>query len=215
MIKYVLVDLDGTITDSEEGVTKCIKYALEYYGIQVPDIKALRKYIGPPITYSFKDAGLPDELVDAGIAKYRERYNSIGLYEASIYDGVPEMLQALRESGKKLILATSKPLMFASKVMEHFKMDVLMDDLCGADSDRNRNEKADVINYIFEKHGITDKSEVIMVGDTKYDVEGANLCGIDTIGVLWGFGTEESLHNAGAKYIAPTPEKVVKIINNI
>ncbi|MCQ2537290.1 MAG: HAD hydrolase-like protein [Lachnospiraceae bacterium] len=212
MIKYVLVDLDGTITNSEEGVTKSIQYALHHYGIEVEDCKQLRKYIGPPITWSFADAGIPTEKVDEAIEKYRERYNKYGIYEAYIYDGIPEMLKKLHEEGKKLILATSKPLHFAKIVMQHFGVDVLMDELCGADSDRNRNQKWEVIDYILKENNITDKSEVLMVGDTRFDVEGANICGIKTCGVLWGFGSRESLEKEGAAYIAETPEEVAKLI---
>ena len=214
MIKYVLIDLDGTITDSEEGVTKSIAYALDGFGIHVDDLKTLRKYIGPPITWSFADAGLTPEQIRPGIERYRERYNRVGLYEAKVYDGVPEMLKKLREAGKKLILATSKPIGFATKVMEYFKMDALMDDLCGAGSDTERNTKSAVIDYILEKHHITDKSEALMLGDTRFDVEGANLSGLKTMGVLWGFGSRESLEKEGAAYIAATPmEAAEKIIN--
>jgi phosphoglycolate phosphatase len=214
MIKYVLVDLDGTITNSEEGITKCIAYALDSFGIGTKDLKSLRKYIGPPITRSFADAGLSAEQVAPGIQRYRERYDREGLYEAEVYDGVPEMLKKLREAGKTLILATSKPIGFATRIMKHFKMDVYMDDLCGAASDTDRNTKAEVIEYILEKHGITDRSEVLMLGDTRFDVEGANLCGIKTMGVLWGFGSRESLEKEGAAYFASTPaEAAEKIIN--
>ncbi len=214
MIKYVLVDLDGTITDSEEGVTKSIAYALEDYGIHVGDLRSLRKYIGPPITWSFADAGLKPEQVIPAIERYRERYNRVGLYEARVYDGVPEMLKKLREAGKILILATSKPIGFAEKVMKHFGVDVLMDDLCGAGSDTERNTKSAVIDYILEKHNITDKAEALMLGDTRFDVEGANISGIRTMGVLWGFGSRESLEKEGAAYIVSTPlEAAEKIIN--
>ena len=214
MIKYVLIDLDGTVTDSEEGVTKSIAYALDSFGIKVNDLKSLRKYIGPPITWSFADVGLTPEQIGPGIQKYRERYDRVGLYEAKVYDGVPEMLKKLREAGKKLILATSKPIGFATKVMEYFKMDVLMDDLCGAGSDTERNTKAAVLEYILEKHHITDKSEALMLGDTRFDVEGANLCGLKTMGVLWGFGSRESLEKEGAAYIVSTPDEAAeKIIN--
>ncbi len=214
MIKYVLIDLDGTITDSEEGVTKSIAYALEYFGISVPERSSLRKYIGPPITWSFADAGLAQDQIIPAIDKYRERYNTTGLYEARVYDGIPEMLQKLHEAGKILILATSKPIAFAEKVMKHFKMDVLMDDLCGAGTDTERNTKTAVIDYILEKHHITDKSEALMLGDTRFDVEGANLSGLKTMGVLWGFGSRESLEKEGAAYIVSTPaEAAEKIIN--
>ena len=214
MIKYVLVDLDGTITDSEEGITKSIAYALDHFGIKTEDLKSLRKYIGPPITWSFADAGLPAEKVAPGIEIYRERYNREGMFEAKVYDGVPEMLKKLKAAGKKLILATSKPIGFAEKIMKHFGMDVYMDDLCGAGSDTKRNTKTAVIEYILEKHNITDRSQVLMLGDTRFDVEGANLSRVASMGVLWGFGDRESLEKEGATYIVETPgEAAEKIIN--
>lgn len=215
MIKYVLVDLDGTITDSEEGVTKSMQYALRNFGIEISDTKQLRKYIGPPITWSFSDIGLSQEFVQPAIAKYRERYNAVGIFEARVYDGVPQMLKKLHEAGKILILATSKPLHFASRVMEHFGMDVYMDELCGADTDLNRNEKWEVLDYILKKHDINDKSEVLMLGDTRFDVEGANIVGLKTCGVLWGFGTRESLEKEGAAYIVETPDEAAELICNL
>lgn len=215
MIKYVLVDLDGTITDSCEGVTKSIQYALNHFGIEVDDLNTLKKYIGPPLTWSFADAGVPAEKVSLAVEKYRERYNTTGIYEAYVYEGVPEMLKALRESGKTLILATSKPLHFAKRVLEYFGTDVLLDELCGADDARNRHEKFEVIEDILEKFNITDKSEVLMLGDTRFDVEGANICGIKTMGVLWGFGSRESLEKEGAAYIAETPSDAVEQITHL
>lgn len=205
MIKYVLVDLDGTITDSGEGVTKSIQYALHHFGIEVENLTTLQKYIGPPLTWSFADAGVPAESVATAVEKYRERYNTTGIYEAYVYDGVPEMLKKLHEAGKTLILATSKPLHFAKRVLEYFGTDKLLDELCGADDARNRHEKFEVIEDILDKFNITDKSEVLMLGDTRFDVEGANICGIKTMGVLWGFGSRESLKKEGAAYIAETP----------
>lgn len=205
MIKYVLVDLDGTITDSGEGVTKSIQYALHHFGIEVENLTTLQKYIGPPLTWSFADAGVPAESVATAVEKYRERYNTTGIYEAYVYDGVPEMLKKLHEAGKTLILATSKPLHFAKRVLEYFGTDKLLDELCGADDARNRHEKFEVIEDILAKFDITDKSEVLMLGDTRFDVEGANICGIKTMGVLWGFGSRESLTKEGAAYIAETP----------
>lgn len=212
MIKYVLVDLDGTITDSGEGVTKSIQYALHHFGIEVDNLSTLQKYIGPPLTWSFADAGVPADSVPVAVEKYRERYNTTGIYEAYVYDGVPEMLKKLHEAGKTLILATSKPLHFAKRVLEYFGTDKLLDELCGADDARNRHEKFEVIEDIFEKFNITDKSEVLMLGDTRFDVEGANICGIKTMGVLWGFGSRKSLEKEGAAYIAETPDDAAEQI---
>ncbi len=215
MVKYVLVDLDGTIADSMEGVTKSIQYALKKYNIIVEDRNQLRKYIGPPIIWSFTDAGIKPSDMDDAIAAYREKYNNEEMYDLTIYEGVPEALDKLRASGLKLILATSKPISFAGRIMDRFGVSKYFDEMCGSDSDSSRNTKQAVIEYILEKNNITDLSEVIMVGDTKYDVEGAKACNVDTIGVLWGFGSKESLLEAGAKYICETPEKLCDIVTAI
>lgn len=212
MIKYVLVDLDGTLVNSCEGVTKSIKYALESMNIDCPDLNALKKYIGPPITWSFADAGVLDAEVNNAIKKYRERYEAVGLFEAEVYKGIPELMKSLRDAGKKLILATSKPLNYAVKVMEHFELDVFFDDLCGAGSDTERNTKADVVHYIIEKHNISDLNEALMLGDTRFDVQGAAACGIKTLGVLWGFGDMTSLMQAGAVGVTETPMEAYKKI---
>ena len=212
-MEYILMDLDGTLTNSKEGITKCLEYALEYFGVEVNDLSTLEKYIGPPLEQTFREGfGFGKEQAELAVEKYRERYVPKGMYENHLYAGMEEALQRLRESGKVLIVATSKPEKFAVTILRHFGIDGYFDDICGADSTMNRNKKEEVIRYALEKHELKDLSDVLMVGDRKYDVEGARECGLLCMGVLYGFGNREELEEAGAEYIAETVEDMVQIL---
>ena len=212
-MEYIFMDLDGTITNPAEGITRCFEYALNHFGIEVESRAQLEQFIGPPLRQSFKEGfGFDDEKATEAIAKYRERFQPTGMFENEVYAGMEEALQTLKEAGKVLIVATSKPEHMAVKILEHFGLDGYFDDICGSCDDRNRNEKDEVIRYALEKHGITDMSEVLMVGDRKFDVIGAEKCGIRCLGVLYGFGDREELEAAGAAYIAETVEDMARII---
>ncbi len=210
---YIFLDLDGTITDSREGITNCFEYALNHFGIEVEDKSSLEQYIGPPLETSFREGfGFDPETAAEAVAKYRERFVPIGMYENYVYDGMEEALQRLKEAGKTLVVATSKPEYMAVRILQHFGLDGYFDDICGADDDHNRNHKDEVIRYALEKQGITDLSDVLMVGDRNYDVLGAAKCGLSCMGVLYGFGDREELEAAGAAYIAATPAEMADII---
>ena len=212
-MEYILMDLDGTLTNSKEGITKCLQYALAYFGVNVDDLSTLEKYIGPPLEQTFREGfGFGKEQAELAVEKYRERFVPIGMYENQLYAGMEDALQRLRESGKVLIVATSKPEKFAVTILKHFGIDGYFDDICGADPETNRNKKAEVIRYALEKHELNDLSDVLMVGDRKYDVEGAKECGLSCMGVLYGFGNREELEEAGAEYIAETVEDMVQIL---
>ena len=212
-MEYILMDLDGTLTNSKEGITKCLQYALEYFGVQIDNLNSLEKYIGPPLEQTFREGfGFGKEQAEVAIDKYRERYVTKGMYENRLYAGMEDALQRLKESGKVLIVATSKPEKFAITILKHFGIDGYFDDICGADPSVNRNEKEEVIRYALEKHELTDLSDVLMVGDRKYDVEGARECGLLCMGVLYGFGSREELEEAGAEYIAETVEDMVQLL---
>lgn len=212
-MEYILMDLDGTLTNSKEGITKCLQYALDYFGVTVNDLSTLEKYIGPPLEQTFREGfGFGKEQAEVAIEKYRERFVPIGMYENKLYAGMEEALQRLKESGKVLIVATSKPEKFAVTILKHFGIDGYFDDICGANPETNRNKKEEVIRYALEKHELTDLSDVLMVGDRKYDVEGARECGVSCMGVLYGFGNREELEEAGAEYIAETVEDMVQIL---
>lgn len=213
MYKYVLFDLDGTLTNPEIGITSSVMYALEKFGIKVKDRKALHPFIGPPLTYSFQTFyGLSKEDSELAVKFYRERFSVKGLYENEVYDGVEKMLQELKADGKILIIATSKPEEFTLKILKHFDLYKYFDFIAGATMDGSRGEKADVIRYALEIGGIENKSEAIMVGDRNYDILGAKENGLASIGVLFGFGDYEELMKAGADYIAANVEDILKYI---
>ena len=212
-MNYILLDLDGTITNPAEGITRCFEYALNHFGITVESRAELEQFIGPPLRQSFKEGfGFDDEKATEAIAKYRERFTPTGMYENEVYPGMEEALQSLKEAGKVLIVATSKPEHMAKKILEHFHLDGYFDDICGSCDDAKRNEKDEVIRYALEKHGITNSDDVLMVGDRKFDVIGAEKCGLKCMGVLYGFGDREELEQAGAAYIAETVEDMSRII---
>ncbi len=202
MKKYdiILFDLDGTLTDPELGITTCVQYALADAGIQVEDRTTLRSFIGPPLMDSFqKEFNMNYEQAEKAVAKYRERFSTVGLFENKVYPNVDILLEKLKLQGKILALATSKPEKFALQILEHFGLDGYFDEICGAEMEvGGRNSKEDVIHYVLKRLGVEDKSSVVMVGDTKFDILGATLCGIDAIGVLYGFGSRSELNGAVA-----------------
>ena len=213
MYNTVLFDLDGTLTNSELGITTCVQHALKRFGIEVEDRTALRSFIGPPLGESFQVYyGLSKEESEQAILYYRERFSTIGLYENEVYEGVEKMLQNLKKCGKKLIIATSKPEKFTLLILEHFDLLKYFDFVAGATLDGSRGEKADVIRYALEMCKIKDKSDVIMVGDRKFDVLGAKENDLKSIGVLYGFGNYEELLEAGADYIVETADEITKLL---
>ena len=212
-MEYIFMDLDGTITDPREGITRCFEYALNYFGIEVEDRAELEQFIGPPLRQSFQEGfGFDEEKAGQAVKIYRERFIPTGMFENVVYNGMEDALQRLKEAGKVLIVATSKPEHLAVKILEHFGLDGYFDDICGSCDDQNRNEKDEVIRYALEKHGITDLDDVLMVGDRKFDVIGAAKCGLKCMGVLYGFGDREELEQAGAAYIAETVEEMARLI---
>ena len=210
MYKYILFDLDGTLTNPELGITNCVMYALEKFGIKENDRKKLHPFIGPPLTYSFHNFyGLSEEESKQAVAFYRERFSVEGLYENEVYEGVHKMLQNLKEQGKKLIIATSKPEEYTIKILKYFELYKYFDFVAGATMDGSRGEKSEIITYALEISSIEDKSQAVMIGDRKYDILGAKENGLDSIGVLYGFGDYEELTNAGATYIAESVEDIL------
>ena len=207
MYEIVLFDLDGTLTDPAEGITKSVEYALNKWNISVADRKSLFPFIGPPLIESFMEFyGFDREKAVTSVSYYREYFAKTGLFENEIYPGIKEMLTRLKKAGKRLAVATSKPDEFARKILEHFEILEYFDFVGGAAMDETRTKKSEVIEYTLEKMGVSanDVSRVVMVGDRKHDVEGAACFGIDTIGVLYGYGSKEELEKAGAKFTAPT-----------
>lgn len=211
MEKAILFDLDGTLTDSGEGIMNCVEYALEKFGLPIPSREELRIVVGPPLHDSMQKFGVPADRVDEAVAVFRSRYTPIGIFENYPYPGVQEMLAALKQQGHKLFVATSKPEVMAEKVLKHFGLDGYFDHICGALMDRSRNSKSDVIAYLLEQNGRADN--MIMVGDTHYDVLGAAAHGIKTIGVSWGYGEPADMEAAGAIAIAHSCEELLELLN--
>ena len=213
MYDYLLFDLDGTVVDSGLGVTNSVIYALKKWGIEVENREKLYVFLGPPLVDSFSEHyGFSHEDSLKCVEYYREYYDVKGIFENTVYDGIVDVLIKAREMGKKLIIATSKPEEYAKRILDHLGLSKRFDLIAGATMDESRNEKAGVIRYALKTYGITDTSKIVMIGDRKYDVLGAAENNIETIGVLYGFGDEEELTRAGAKYIAPTPADILKFV---
>ncbi|MGN0451751.1 MAG: HAD family hydrolase [Acutalibacteraceae bacterium] len=211
--KYILFDLDGTITDSALGITNSVKYALNKLNAPIPPYETLCKFIGPPLLDGFRDICVFDtEKAQAAVKLYREYYETTGLYENAVYGGIPEFLKALKENGKTVILATSKPEKFARLILDHFDLMQYFDYAAGASMDETRNKKDAVIAYALKECNITDKSLAVMVGDRHHDIFGAKQNGIASIGVLYGFGSLKELTAAGADYIAENIDELYKIL---
>ncbi|MBR5597855.1 MAG: HAD family hydrolase [Lachnospiraceae bacterium] len=213
MYQYILFDLDGTLTDPEIGITNCVMYALEKFGIQVEDRKELHPFIGPPIQYSFQEFyGFSEEDSKQAVAYFRERFAVKGLYENQLFDGIEELLKDLKAKGKKIILATCKLEEYGIAILKYFKIYEYFDFVAGSTIDGGRKEKEEVIAYALEMNQIQDKTNVIMVGDTKYDIIGANKNEIDSIGVLFGYGDYQELKETGATYIVDTIADILKYV---
>ena len=220
MYKTYLFDLDGTITDPGVGITDSVMYALSQYGITVEERSQLYRFIGPPLVDSFRDFyGFNEEKAEEAVAYYREYYREKGIFGCYVYDGIEMLLQTLREKECHILLATSKPEPFARQILEHFNLHQYFDVIAGSDFENVRNTKAKVIAYalsIFANDkGMTEqeiKASAVMVGDRFHDVKGANENGIPTIGVTFGYGSKEELVEAGAAYIAATPQDITEPI---
>lgn len=211
--EYVLFDLDGTLTDPKEGITKSVAYALESFGIHVEDLDTLCKFIGPPLKESFMVYyGLSDEQGDEAVAKYRERFSVTGLFENKVYDEIRETLEALKKSGKTLIVATSKPSVYSRQILEHFDLMKYFTFLSGSELDGTRVDKAEVIAYALQENGIQDLSNVIMVGDREHDIIGANKNQIDSVGVLYGYGCREEFEENHATYVVERVEELRNLL---
>lgn len=209
----ILFDLDGTLTDSSPGIINSIVYALDKYGITVEDTAKLRKFLGPPLHESFKEFyGFDEEKAMEAVLFYREYFSTEGLFENQVYNGIPDLLQKLNDNGKRVIAATSKPQKFTDRIMEHFDLAKYFEFTAGSNMDGTRSKKAEIIEYALNECKITNKSNVIMVGDRKHDIIGAKSVGIDSIGVEYGYGDYDELKNAGATYIVKTVEELEAVI---
>ena len=213
MYQIVLFDLDGTLTDPGLGITNSVMHALKKWGIEVKERESLYRFIGPPLQDSFMQYyGFSAEDAETSVAYYREYFREKGLYENEVYPGVEKLLTDLKAAGKTLAVATSKPEEFAIRILKHFGLDGYFDVIAGATMDSSRSKKADVIAYCLERLGVTELSGVVMVGDREHDIIGAKKVGVDSIGVLVGYGSREELEAAGATHIAETIPDVLKAV---
>lgn len=204
-----LFDLDGTIIDSSPGIVASVNYALNKFGIMEPKQEKLLRFIGPPLTESFqKYYNLSGEDSIQAVYYYRENYEAGGMFQCSVYEGLEDTLKALKEAKKKILVATSKPEVYARQILKHFSLDLYFDYIAGMELDGGRGTKAEVIAYGLESCKITDKSKILMIGDREHDIFGAKTMGVDSMGVLYGFGSLEEFKAAGATYIVKTPGEI-------
>ena len=215
MIDAILFDLDGILTDPGTGITKSVQYSLKKYQIDIKDLSKLYKFVGPPLKDSYmKYFSFSDEKAAEAVEYYREYYSEKGIYENSVYDGVPELLEWLKKRGLKIALATSKPTRFAKTIIRHFKMDRFFDQIIGSNLDNSRTDKKEIIE---EALGRLKKknSEVLMIGDRKFDIVGAKANGVKSVGVLYGYGSKEEIENEGPNFIAKNAADLGRIIGRI
>ncbi|MCB5151911.1 HAD family hydrolase [Streptococcus mutans] len=213
MYQTILFDLDGTLTNPALGNTNSLAYALEKFNIEVTDKKELYRFIGPPLQDSFENFyhfSKEDSL--KAVDFYRDYFRHKGLYENEVYQGIPDLLERLKAQGKKLLVATSKPEEFARQILKHFELFDYFDLVAGASMDGSRRLKGDVIAHALTSAQVSDLSATIMIGDREHDIIGAKKNGLDAIGVLYGFGSQEELEKAGAKDMAKTVADLRKIL---
>lgn len=211
MANAIFFDLDGTLTDSGEGIINCAILGLEHFGLPVPTREEMRVFVGPPLDQTFIKFGVPADKAQEAIEVFRSRYRTVGKFENFPYPGIREVLQTLKAQGHRLFVATSKPEILANEVLEHFELADFFEQIAGATLDGSRSHKADVITYLLGLVG--DVGQTVMVGDTAFDVIGAAAHGIPTIGVSWGYGEVADMENAGATAIAHSMEELVALLN--
>ncbi len=214
MYQYILFDLDGTLTDPKIGITSCVQYALHKLGIEEPDLDELEPFIGPPLTDSFREFyGFDDETVQQAVIYYRERFSTVGLFENDIYPGIAQMLERLKQAGRRLAVASSKPTVFVKQILEHFEILSYFDVVVGSELDGTRVKKEEVVEEALRQLLCDGNGhDIVMVGDRKFDVEGAKAYGIDSIGVAYGYAACGELEEAGADVIVDTVEELEKAL---
>lgn len=219
MYQYLLFDLDGTLTDSAEGIINCVQYAMEKMGRTPLDKEELKVFVGPPLSESFqKVCGFSEEETQRAIVYYRERFRPIGMFENAVYEGIPKLLETMKENGKINLIASSKPEEFVKKILEHFDIAKYFDIVVGASMDESRNTKEAVIEEALSQLKNTDRygqysdDKCVMIGDRKYDIYGAKFFGLRNIGVSYGFAPEGELEEAGADVIVDTVEELTRVL---
>ena len=213
MYDIILFDLDGTLTDPKPGITKCVQYALGKMGIVEEDLDKLVSFIGPPLVTSFREFyNMSDDEANLALQYYRERFSTVGLYENAVYAGMNELLEKLQKQSKIMFVATSKPTIFSIKILEHFGLLHFFKAVIGSELDGSRVEKNEVIQYALSQIAERDPRKIVMVGDRKFDILGAQDNGIDVIGVSYGYGSYEELQQAKPNYIVETVSELGAIL---
>ena len=209
-MKYILFDLDGTITDPKVGITKSIQYALSKFGIQADDLDELESLIGPHVYNTFIEKyGFSEKESELGVSYFREYFSEKGLFENQPYPNIEKTLKELNEKGVKLAIATSKPTVFADRILKHFYLNQYFSHIVGSNLDNTRINKDEIINECIALFGDKSKGNYIMVGDRKHDILGAKKVGISAVGVLYGYGSREELESAGADKIINRHEELL------
>ena len=208
----IAFDLDGTITASDRGITNSMKTALRHFGIE-KDAESLKRHIGPSLTETFREyVGDDEEQIQLAIKKYREYYVAGGMLENEVYEGVEETLQEIRNRGKKIVLASSKPMVYCEQILKHYGLDKYFDFIGGSNLDETRCKKVEVISFSLENIGENPGANVLMVGDREYDILGAKQLEMDSVGVLFGCGNKDELQEAGATYIIDKMTDLLEIV---
>ena len=209
----ILFDLDGTLTDPKDGILNSILYALKWLGIIENDPNRLLKFIGPPLKDSYMEYyGLEEDMAVQAIEKYREYFSTKGIFENKVYPGIPELLEELSSLGKTLVLATSKPTIFAQRILDHFNLASYFHFTAGSNLDGSRTRKSEVIDYALNASCLPTHSKAVMIGDRKYDIIGAKEIGIDSIGVLYGYGSRQELEKENPTHIVNYPDDLRVIL---
>ena len=209
----ILFDLDGTLTDPALGITNSVAYALKKMGISPPDRKELLKFIGPPLASSFeKYYGLSKEEAFKAVDFYREYFAPKGIFENTVFEGIPEMLKELKNAGKTLALATSKPTVFADKILNHFNLSDYFDLTVGSNLDGTLTDKAEVVATVLQKLGAPDPKIAVMVGDRSHDIIGGAKNNLFTVGVTFGYGSKKELEDARSSKIAHSVDELLQIL---
>ncbi len=213
MFDYILFDFDGTLMDTSEGVYKSFDNVVAHYKLNISK-DVYSTMIGPPLIESFsKTLKIPESEIQNAMAVYREYYSKQGMFEASVYDGVVELIKKLKASGKKVFVATSKPEIYAKQILEKKGILDLFDFVGGSDlEEKVRVEKVDIVKYVLKENKIKNKEKCILIGDRKFDIAGAHAAGIKCAGILWGFGSRKEFEEYSADFILETPNDVAKFI---
>jgi phosphoglycolate phosphatase len=211
--QFILFDLDGTLSDPKEGITKSIQYALEKLDVEVPEVHELECFIGPPLQVSFaENYGFSERKTERAIDFYRERFKEKGMFENQLYAKIPSLLKTLNEKGHTLIVATSKPTVFAEQILSYFNINQFFDLIAGSNLDGTRTSKTEIIQYVLDIYHEYESNNFIMIGDRKHDIIGAQNTGIDSIGVTYGYGAIEEISQSEPTYIVEDVDRIAGVL---